>query len=74
MDRSSSPALPRREPEAARHPTFEETYPRYQFAELVHLGVALAAWLVKGRRRLESRRPPRLSRSPLPGGTATPAE
>jgi hypothetical protein len=26
-------------------PTFEQTYPKYEFSELVRLGLALAAWL-----------------------------
>ena len=33
-----------------RHPTFEETYPRYEFAELVRLGIALGSsivWLLR---------------------------
>ena len=68
MDRLS-PEPPRREPDAAPHPTFEETYPRYEFAELVRLTVALAAWLAKGRRRLALRRRSRGSRDQLPGGT-----
>lgn len=60
--------------DTGRHPTFEETYPRYEFAELVRLALVLAAWLVRGRRRLEARRPPRVSRSPLSDGTTSPAE
>jgi hypothetical protein len=74
MDRRSSPDLPQSVHHAGRITTFEETYPRYEFAELVRLTLALAAWLVRGRRRLEARRPPRVSRSPLSGGTTTPAE
>ena len=74
MDRRSSPELPQNAPQAGRITTFEETYPRYEFAELVRLTLVLAAWLVRGRRRLEARRPPPVSRSPLPGGTTTPAE
>jgi hypothetical protein len=38
------------------HPTFEETYPKYQFSELVRLGMALAAWTVRKIRRAEARR------------------
>jgi hypothetical protein len=37
-------------------PTFEETYPKYEFSELVRLGVALAAWTVRKIRRAEARR------------------
>jgi len=73
MNRMRSAEIRRGEREAARHPTFEETYPRYEFAELVRLALAFAGWLVKGRRRLEMRRPPGVSRQPLPGGTS-PAE
>ena len=29
------------------HPTFEETYPRYEFAPLVLLGLVAGAWLVR---------------------------
>lgn len=47
-----------------RAATFEESYPRYEFAELVRLAVAVAAWLVKVRRRLERRRD--ASTGPLP--------
>ena len=28
------------------HPTFEETYPRYEFSELVRLGIALG-WILR---------------------------
>ena len=74
MDRKRSPDYRPGEHRTGRHPTFEETYPRYEFAELVRLALVLAAWLVRGRRRLEARRAPRVSRSPLPGGTTSPAE
>lgn len=37
---------------ADRAPTFEETYPRYEFAELVRLAMALGAWLGGVRRRV----------------------
>jgi hypothetical protein len=29
------------------HPTFEETYPKYEFSELVRLGLAMAAWSLR---------------------------
>ena len=74
MDRRSSPELPQNAHQAGRITTFEETYPRYEFAELVRLALVLAAWLVRGRERLEARRPPRVSRSPLSSGTTSPAE
>jgi hypothetical protein len=28
--------------------TFEETYPRYEFAEMVRIGLVLAEWLAAG--------------------------
>jgi hypothetical protein len=68
----SSSELSRRENKTAHHATFEETYPRYEFAELVRLTLAAAAWLVGMRRRLEGRRP-NVSGRPLPGNM-TPAE
>ena len=34
--------------EAARSATFEETYPRYEFAEMVRIGLVLAEWLAAG--------------------------
>jgi hypothetical protein len=37
--------------------TFEETYPRYEFAVLVRLAMAAGAWLGGMRRRVERRRP-----------------
>ena len=47
------------------HPTFEETYPRYEFAPLVLLAMALGAWLA-GLPRGELKRPARSG----PGSTA----
>ena len=47
------------------HPTFEETYPRYEFAPLVLLAMALGAWLA-GLTRSELKRPA----SSGPGSTA----
>jgi hypothetical protein len=65
MDGKSSKS-PRGEDKAAHHATFEETYPRYEFAELVRLALAAGAWLVKVRRRIGRRRRDASSR-PLPG-------
>lgn len=56
------------EDKATYSPTFEETYRRHEFAELVRLAVAAGAWLVKMRRRVQSR-PPDLS-----PGEMSPAE
>ena len=33
---------------AAHRATFEETYPRYEFAEMVRIGLVLAEWLAAG--------------------------
>ena len=48
------------EHEGARRAIFEETYPRYEFAELVRIGLVLAQWLAarvgwptRGSRRME---------------------
>lgn len=66
MARTSSSELLRNENEAAHPATFEQTWPRYEFAELVRLGLALGGWLVNVRRRLE-RRGSNVSSRPLPG-------
>jgi hypothetical protein len=34
--------------EASRPATFEETYPRYEFAEMVRIGLVLAEWIAAG--------------------------
>jgi hypothetical protein len=47
MDRVSSEDS-QNESEAARPATFEETYPRYEFAEMVRIGLVLAEWLAAG--------------------------
>jgi hypothetical protein len=39
-------------------PTFEETYPRYEFAPLVTIALALGGWLA-GLQRDRVKRPPR---------------
>ena len=51
MDRMSS-EYSRSENKAARPATFEETYPRYEFAEMVRIGLVLAEWLATMRRRV----------------------
>jgi hypothetical protein len=66
MDPVSSSRFRRGEGEAPHHASFEETYPRYEFAELVRLTLAAAAWLVGMRRRVERRRSD-VSRRPSPG-------
>ena len=48
MDRVSSSEDSQGENEAARPATFEETYPRYEFAEMVRIGLVLAEWLAAG--------------------------
>jgi hypothetical protein len=48
MDPVSSSEHSHNENEAARAATFEETYPRYEFAEMVRIGLTLAEWLVAG--------------------------
>ena len=48
MDRVSSSEDSQSENEAARPATFEETYPRYEFAEMVRIGLVLAEWLAAG--------------------------
>jgi hypothetical protein len=73
MERERSPEYRPGGHETGWHPTFEETYPRYEFAELVRLTVAFAGWLVKGRRRMELSRRPDLSPPALSDGTS-PAE
>ena len=64
MDHTSS-ELPSSDHEAGDGWAFEETYPRYEFAELVRLVLAVGAWLAKTR-PLANRRPD-LSSGPLPG-------
>ena len=48
MDRVSSSENSQSENEAAPPATFEETYPRYEFAEMVRIGLVLAEWLAAG--------------------------
>jgi hypothetical protein len=47
MNRVSS-EYSQNENEAARGASFEETYPRYEFAEMVRIGLVLAEWLASG--------------------------
>ena len=64
MDRTSSESSSS-DHEAGDGWAFEETYPRYEFPELVRFALALGAWLAKVRRGL--RRPTGPSSTPLPG-------
>jgi hypothetical protein len=66
MHRMSSSKFHRSESKAAQPASFEETYPRYEFAELVRLALAVGAWLVEVRGRIARRRPD-VSGRPLPG-------
>jgi hypothetical protein len=66
MEPISSSRFHRDEDNAAHRATFEETYPRYEFAELVRLTLAAAGWVVGMRRRVQRRRSGGSSR-PLPG-------
>jgi hypothetical protein len=47
MNRVSS-EYSQNENEVARRASFEETYPRYEFAEMVRIGLVLAEWLAAG--------------------------
>jgi hypothetical protein len=38
-------------------PTFEKTYPKYEFSELVRMAIALGAWISGIRRRAKAPRP-----------------
>jgi hypothetical protein len=37
-------------------PTFEKTYPKYEFSELVRMAIALGAWISGLRRRAKAPR------------------
>ena len=65
MDRTSS-KFPPYESKAGHRASFEETWPRHEFSELVRLALAAAAWLVNMRRRMGRGRPAMLA-APLPG-------
>ncbi len=45
------------------HPTFEKTYPKHTFSELVRLGLALATWIIRVRR----------AKAPAPAAPRTPS-
>jgi hypothetical protein len=54
-----------------KRPTFEETYPRYEFSELVRIGLAFAAWIARRRRpRAATAMPSTVERSRGTGPTA----
>ena len=38
-------------------PTFEKTYPKYEFSELVRVGIVVSAWIVRLFRRATAHRP-----------------
>jgi hypothetical protein len=40
----------------SRPASFEETYPRYEFAEMVRIGLVLAEWIAAGANWLTNRR------------------
>ena len=66
MDRVSSSECSQGEDKLTHRTPFEEAYPRYEFAELVRLALAMGAWLVDTRRRVQ-RPGPDVSSDPLPG-------
>jgi hypothetical protein len=45
--------------------TFEETYPKYEFSELVRVGIVVSSWIVRLFRRATAHRP-----DALPGPAA----
>jgi hypothetical protein len=47
MDRVSS-KYSQNQNQSERPASFEETYPRYEFAEMVRIGLVLAEWLAAG--------------------------
>jgi hypothetical protein len=51
-------------------PTFEETYPRYEFAPLVAIALALGGWLAGLRDRVKHARRARVQRPEAPGPAA----
>jgi hypothetical protein len=53
-------------------PTFEETYPRYEFAPLVTIALAVGGWLAGQRDRVKPGPRARM-KTPQAPGTAAPA-
>ena len=53
-----------------KRPTFEETYSRYEFSELVRIGLAFAAWIARRRPRATAAMPSTVERSRGTGPTA----
>ena len=45
----------------SERPTFEETYQRHEFSELVRLGIQVGAWLLRMLRLARARHPTRPS-------------
>jgi hypothetical protein len=40
----------------SEHPSFEETYPKYEFSRLVHLGLLAGGWILWMLRRAKAAR------------------
>jgi hypothetical protein len=40
----------------SEQPTFEETYPKYEFSRLVHLGLLAGGWILRMLRRAKAAR------------------
>jgi len=72
MDHMAPTGFSRGERKPGPPTTFEDTYPRYEFSELVRLGLAGGGWLVRQLRHIE-REGLGLFRKPLPDETK-PAE
>ena len=53
-----------------RRLTFEETYPRYEFSELVRIGLAFAAWIARRRHPRVAAMPSTVEQSRGTGPTA----
>jgi hypothetical protein len=53
-----------------KRPTFEETYPRYEFSELVRIGLAFAAWIARRRHPRVAAMPSTVEQSRGTGPTA----
>jgi hypothetical protein len=53
-----------------KRPTFEETWPRYEFAEMVRIGLVIGDWIARLRRRRTVAMPTRAEPSRRTGPTA----